>query len=67
MGEVKNPGKYYFSKNNMNILESIGIAGDLTINGKRDDIKIMRNSNGKTKISTIDLTSTKFIESDFFF
>ena len=66
LGEVKNPGKYYFSKNNMNILESIGIAGDLTINGKRNDIKIMRNSNGKTKISTIDLTSTKFIESDFF-
>ena len=53
-------------KNNMNILESIGIAGDLTINGKRNDIKIMRNSNGKTKISTIDLTSTNFIDSDFF-
>ena len=43
LGEVNQPGKYSFLKNNLNVLEAIGIAGDLTINGKRNDIKIIRN------------------------
>ena len=39
IGEVNIPGKYDFLKNNLNIFEAIGIAGGLTINGKRNDIK----------------------------
>ena len=42
IGEVNKPGKYDFLKNNLNILEAVGMAGDLTINGKRENIKILR-------------------------
>ena len=62
LGEVNSPGKYDFLKNNMNILEAIGIAGDLTINGVRSNIKILRNG----KINSLDLTKSNFLESDFF-
>lgn len=61
LGEVKNPGNYNFQKNNLNILEAIGIAGDLTINGVRENVKLIRYSNGKQKIFNIDLTNTNIL------
>ena len=33
LGEVKLPGKYYFNEPYINILQALGMAGDLTING----------------------------------
>ena len=66
LGEVKNPGRYEFLKNNLNILEAIGMAGDLTINGKRKDIKLIRNTNENNMIFDIDLTSANFIKNDGF-
>lgn len=71
LGEVNRPGKYDFFKNNLNILEAIGMAGDLTINGERKKIKVLRNkiSSDKSlskKIFSIDLTSSDFINSDAF-
>lgn len=61
IGEVKNPGNYEFLTNNMNILKALGLAGDLTIFGKRDDIKIIRNVDGNRKVFSVDLTSPKSI------
>ena len=66
LGEIKNPGRHEFLKNNLNILEAIGIAGDLTINGVRDDIKLIRQGDGIANIYKIDLTSNKLIENDGF-
>ena len=40
LGEVSRPGRYDFTKNNMNILEALGMAGDLTITGNRKNIKL---------------------------
>ena len=59
LGEVNKPGRYEYLKNNINILEAIGIAGDLTINGKRNDIKLIREIDGERKISSIDLTNSE--------
>lgn len=66
IGEVKNPGKYEFVKNNLNILEAIGVAGDLNINGKRNDVTLIREIEGKTTINKIDLTKSDFLSSDFY-
>ena len=46
----------------MNLFEAIGMAGDLTINGLRNDIKIIRNVEGNKIISSIDLTNSDFIK-----
>ncbi len=64
LGEVSRPGRYEYNKNNLNILEALGMAGDLTINGLRDDIKIIRDINGKKNISSVDLTKSDFLVSE---
>ena len=61
LGEVNSPGRYEFLKNNINILEAIGVAGDLTINAERKDVRLIRNSQGKRQVYNIDLTNKKFI------
>ena len=38
LGEVNKPGRYDFLANNINLLDALGIAGDLTINGDRKEI-----------------------------
>lgn len=67
LGEVNTPGTYTFTEQNITILQALGYAGDLTINGKRDDIIITRDVNGVRKISHIDLTSTDFMNSEYYY
>ena len=66
LGEVNRPGRYDFIKNNMDIIQAIAMAGDLTINGQRKNIKIIRNYGDKKSVSTIDLTKSDFFTSTNF-
>ena len=66
LGEVNRPGKYEFLQNNINILEAIGQAGDLSINGERDNILLIRDIDGDKKIYNVDLTKVDFFQSEFF-
>jgi len=61
LGEVSKPGRYEYLKNNMNILEAIGMAGDLTITGKRSDIKLIRDLKGKKYVYNIDITDKNLL------
>ena len=61
LGEVNKPGRYNFLENNMDLFQALGIAGDMTINGKRTDIKILRNIDAKYIVKSIDITSTDFL------
>ena len=66
IGEVNSPGRYSFLENNMDIFQALGIAGDLTINGKRNDIRILRKNDGILKVSSLDLTSSELLNSENF-
>ena len=66
LGEVNMPGKYYYDKQNLNIFEAIGMAGDLTINGVRKDIKLLRFENDKVSSVSINLTK-KSVVNDYYF
>ena len=66
LGEVNLPGKYDFIQNNMDILQAIGSAGGLTINGLRNNIKIIRDKDGKKTIDEVDLTSSKVLSANSF-
>lgn len=57
MGEVNQPGQYKISKDKVTILDALSMAGDLTIYGQRQNIKVMRTENGKHQIYGIDLNS----------
>ena len=66
IGEVNKPGKYYFDQPRFNIIQAIGKAGDLTINGERKKVKLIRHTDGEFKLYNIDLTSYDFLSSDSF-
>ncbi|WP_299119755.1 polysaccharide biosynthesis/export family protein [uncultured Winogradskyella sp.] len=67
LGEVNNPGTFNYTDQNMTLIQALGYAGDLTINGKRDDILMTREVDGIRKITRIDLTSAEFMNSEFYF
>ncbi len=57
LGEVNDPGRYAIDKDAITILDAIGTAGDLTIYGKRTNVKVMRNENGKMQTYEVNLCS----------
>ena len=67
LGEVNRPGTYNFSEENISILQAIGYAGDLTINGKRTNILIIREENNTKTYTTIDLTSKKWFSAPIYY
>ncbi|OUS03475.1 ligand-binding protein [Flavobacteriales bacterium 33_180_T64] len=67
LGEVSQPGTYNFTEQNITLMQALGYAGDLTINGKRDDIIMTRDVDGVRKITHINLTSTNFMASEFYY
>jgi polysaccharide export outer membrane protein len=67
LGEVKNPGTFTFNEQNISVLQALGYAGDLTINGKRQDILIIREENNKRIYMKIDLTSKKWFDSPYYY
>lgn len=67
LGEVKTPGTFTFYENNLTLLQALGLAGDLTINGVRKKITIIRTENGKQNYGTVDLTKNDWFKSPYYF
>ena len=67
MGEFAKPGVYHVPNEKISILEAIGMAGDLTIYGKREDVKVIRSSGGMHQVFTLDLTSKELFSSPNFY
>lgn len=60
LGEVKTPGRYDMNRDNITILEAIALAGDLTIQGKRENVKVVREDvDGTVHVYELDLTNGK--------
>lgn len=68
MGEVARPGTFTVNNEKVNILEALAMAGDLTIWGKRDDVKLIReDAQGKREIITLNLNNANLITSDHYY
>lgn len=67
LGEVNNPGEYNINRDKTSILQALGMAGDLTIHGKRDDIKLVREIDGKVKYYTVDIRTKDLINSPVYY
>ena len=67
IGEVANPGTFSTLDENINLFQAIGHAGDLTINGKRKNIILLRQEKGLQKIFNIDLTKSDIIRRPYFY
>ncbi|WP_394972438.1 polysaccharide biosynthesis/export family protein [uncultured Croceitalea sp.] len=67
LGEVNNPGAYRVNGEQITILEALGLAGDLTIKGLRNNILVIRDFDG-TKVHTrIDLTTKEALKSPVYY
>ena len=67
MGEVNRPGRYVMPNGRVTILEALGLAGDLTIYGKRDNVLVSRETNGKMEFARIDLGSADLFTSPYYY
>lgn len=57
LGEVARPGRYAIDKDALTILDAIGAAGDLTIYGRRDRVKVLRDEGGRMRTYEVNLCS----------
>ena len=55
IGEVSRPGKYDINKDRFTVLDALSLAGDLTIQGKRENITVLREEYGTQKAYTLNL------------
>lgn len=67
LGEVRNPGTFNVPSDKVSILEALGLAGDLTIKGKRDNVLIIREKNGLKTTTRVDLTNKNIISNPAFY
>lgn len=67
LGEVKTPGKYSITKDQISLLEAISMAGDLTIYGKRDAIFVIREENGERVTHWVDIRSKDIFNSPVYY
>ena len=67
LGEVNNPGSYPLNNGRMTILEALGAAGDLTPYGRRTNVLITRENNGKLEFARLDLTKDEVFTSPYFY
>lgn len=61
LGEVKNSGRIDIDKDHFTILDAISHAGDLTINGMRNNVMVLRQVNGVQQVYFVDLCSAKSV------
>lgn len=64
IGEVASPGRYNFNEDHITIIDAIAMAGDLTVNGVRNNILVMRQTEeGQMEAYRVDLTNASELAS----
>jgi len=66
-GEVVRPGMFNILTERVTLPEAISMAGDMTIYGKRDNVLIIREIDGKKTSNFVDMTKSDFINSPFYY
>lgn len=66
-GEVNSPGAYSITDNNVNVLQAISMARDLTIHGRRDEVFVIREQQQQRVSYRLDLRSDSIFQSPAFY
>ncbi|WP_334124993.1 polysaccharide biosynthesis/export family protein [Empedobacter brevis] len=67
LGEVTRPGSFIVPTERITLLDALGMAGDLTIKGKRENVTVIRESNGVKERYNVDLTSESALNSPVYY
>lgn len=67
LGEVRLPGRYFIYNPQATILEALGMAGDLTEFGNRQNVKLVRQTPQGSEVVLVDLTDANLLKSPYFY
>ena len=68
LGEVVRPGVFTINNEKVSVFEALALAGDLTIWGMRDNVKIIReDADGKREIISINLNNVDIVNSPYYY
>ncbi|MGI9551512.1 MAG: polysaccharide biosynthesis/export family protein, partial [Aurantibacter sp.] len=67
LGEVTRPGTYPVNGEQITVLEALGLAGDLTIKGMRDNVMVIRDFNGTKVYTRVNLTRKEALNSPVYY
>lgn len=67
LGEVARPGSFIMPTERVTVLEALGMAGDLTIRGVRENILLVREVNGEKTMHRLDLTKQNTLNSPYYY
>jgi len=67
IGEVAHPSSFIVPNEKVSVLDALGLAGDLTIYGRRDNVLLIREIDGKKELTRLNLNSSDLFESPYFY
>lgn len=67
MGEVQNPGTFVIEGDKVTVLQALALARDLTIFGRRDNVSVIREQDGKRVIYEINLIDVDLFKSPAYY
>ncbi|GAB3930496.1 polysaccharide biosynthesis/export family protein [Larkinella terrae] len=67
LGEVARPSMFSVPNEQMNINEALSLAGDITIYGRRDNVLVIRETNGKREFGRINMNQRDLFKSPFYY
>lgn len=67
IGEVTRPGSFSLTSDRITIFDALSLAGDMTIYGQRNNVKVIREENGVRTITEVDLRSASILDSPYYY
>lgn len=67
LGEVRQPATFSLPNEKPTVLDALGLAGDITIFGKRNNVLLVRDAEGRKEITRLNLDNTNVINSPYFY
>ena len=67
IGEVNKPGSYAIPADKVSAFEAIGLAGDITVYGRRDNVLVVREINGVRQFGKLNLRDPNVFLSPYYY
>jgi len=67
LGEVTKPSVISVTNEKITLLEALGLAGDISIYGKKDQVMVIREENGTKNIKYLNLNSSELFTSPYYY
>lgn len=66
IGEVNKPNSFSITNDRINLLEALGLAGDMTVYGKRENVLVIRQNGNERTMARINMNNRDVINSPYF-